>query len=166
MAIIYIGIGSNEGDRLAILKDALLQLKRNLGIFMESSSLYETEPWGFESSQTFYNCVLKFETEHGPQELLNILQYIEKQAGRTKNDTVNQQNRTLDLDLLYYDNQIIEDANLTVPHPKISERNFVLMPLAEINGELIDPVHQKSIQDLLKESNDTNSVNRIDHDFQ
>ena len=84
MAIIYIGIGSNEGDRLSIFKNALLQLKRNLGIFMHSSSIYETEPWGFESSQSFYNAALQFETEHSPQEVLNMLKYIENQAGRKR----------------------------------------------------------------------------------
>ncbi len=165
MAIIYIGIGSNEGDRLSILQAAGLQLKKNLGIFMHSSSIYETEPWGFESSQPFYNAVLQFETEHNPREVLNITKYIENQAGRKRDPETGYQNRTLDLDILYYDDQLIEEADLVVPHPKINERNFVLLPLAEIAPNWKDPVHQLTIQQLLDSSEDTCIVKKLDLDF-
>ena len=165
MAIIFIGIGSNEGDRLTIFQDALLQLKRNLGIFMHASSVYETEPWGFESSQSFYNAALQFETEHSPKEVLNILKYIENQAGRTRINQEGYQNRTLDLDLLYYDDLLINDADLVVPHPRIGERNFVLMPLSEIDAEWIDPVHQLSIQQLIDASTDTSQVEKLKLQF-
>ncbi|MDD2983754.1 MAG: 2-amino-4-hydroxy-6-hydroxymethyldihydropteridine diphosphokinase [Crocinitomicaceae bacterium] len=165
MAIIYIGIGSNEGDRLSIFQDALLQLKRNLGIFMHNSSIYETEPWGFESSASFYNAVLQFETEHGPLEVLNILQFIEKQAGRKRSEEAVYENRTLDLDLLYYDDQQIDEANLIVPHPKISERNFVLLPLAEINPDWIDPKHEKTIQELIEVTEDKSEVKKLNLNF-
>ncbi len=162
MALIYIGIGSNEGNRFAILQEAILQLKRNLGVFLQNSSLYETEPWGFDSNQSFYNGVLKFETEHGPKEVLNILQYIEKQAGRKQKSSAGYEDRTLDLDLLYYDNQLIQEEGLVVPHPKISERNFVLFPMAEIDADFVDPAHQKTIRLLIQESNDTSAVEKID----
>ena len=165
MAIIFIGIGSNEGDRLSIFQHALLQLKRNLGIFMHNSSIYETEPWGIESSQSFYNAALQFETEHSPKEVLNILKYIENQAGRTRINQEGYQNRTLDLDLLYYDDLLINDADLVVPHPRIGERNFLLMPLSEIDGSWKDPFHNKTIQQLLESSSDESTVKKLDLDF-
>jgi 2-amino-4-hydroxy-6-hydroxymethyldihydropteridine diphosphokinase len=165
MAIIYIGIGSNDGDRIAIFQNALLQLKRNMGIFMHNSSIYETEPWGFESNQPFYNAVLQFETEHSPCEVLNILQYIEKQAGRKRSEQAGYENRPLDLDLLYYDDLIIEEPDLIVPHPKISERNFVLLPFAEINPNWMDCKLQKTIQMLIMSSTDTSEVKKLNLDF-
>lgn len=165
MALIFIGIGSNEGDRLSTLQDARLQLKRNLGIFMHSSSIYETEPWGFESNLSFYNAVLQFETEHSPREVLNILKFIENQAGRKRSPEKGYENRTLDLDILYYDDQLINEADLVVPHPKLHERNFVLLPLAEIDANWIDPNHQQPIEQLIKSSKDACEVKKLDLEF-
>ena len=158
-------MGSNEGDRLTILRDALLQLKRNLGIFMHSSSIYETEPWGFESNQSFYNAVLQFETEHSPQVVLNILKFIENQAGRKRIKSTGYEDRTLDLDILYYDDQLINEVDLIVPHPKINERNFVLLPMAEIDSNWFDSRQNKSIQTMIDETQDTSEVKKLDIDF-
>lgn len=165
MAIIFIGMGSNEGDRLTILQEALLQLKRNLGIFMHSSSIYESEPWGFESDQPFYNAVVQFETEHLPQEVMNVLKYIENQAGRTRKSDSNYENRTLDLDLLYYDQEVINEIDLILPHPRIHLRKFVLQPLVEIAPQWVDPIQQKSIVELLAITSDTGNVKKLDHPF-
>lgn len=165
MAIIFIGMGSNEGDRLTILQEALLQLKRNLGIFMHSSSIYESEPWGFESDQPFYNAVVQFETEHLPQEVMNVLKYIENQAGRTRKSDSNYENRTLDLDLLYYDQEVINEIDLIIPHPRIHLRKFVLQPLVEIAPQWVDPIQQKSIVELLAITSDTGNVKKLDHPF-
>ena len=165
MAIIFIGMGSNEGDRLCILQEALLQLKRNLGIFMHGSSIYESEPWGFESDQPFFNTVVQFETEHLPQEVMNVLKYIENQSGRTRTDDSGYENRTLDLDLLYYDQQIINDVDLIIPHPRIHLRNFVLQPLVEIAPQWMDPIQQKSIVELLAITSDAGNVKKLDLQF-
>ena len=160
MAIIFIGLGSNEGNSIQILHDAYLDLKKNVGYLMESSSIYETAPWGFESKNSFLNAVLKFETNHTPEEILNILQYLETKAGRKRNESENYTDRTLDLDLLYYDNLISNQQELVLPHPRISERLFVLKPMVEIDAEWIDVRHQKSVKQLLEETTDSSFLEK------
>ncbi len=160
MAIIFIGLGSNEGNSIQILRDAYLDLKRNVGYLIESSSIYESAPWGFESKNGFLNAVLKFETNHTPAEILNILQYLETKAGRKRNESKNYSDRTLDLDLLYYDYLISENSNLEIPHPRISERLFVLKPMVEIDAEWIDARHKKSLKQLLEETKDNSIIKK------
>lgn len=154
MAIVFIGIGSNEGDSMQILQDALLDLKKNLGIFLKSSSVYETEPIGFESSHFFLNAVLKFETTHLPAEVLNMLLYIENKAGRKRTEGVRHADRTLDLDLLYYDDLLTDEVNLNIPHPRISGRKFVLEPLSEIDPDWFDVRTQQTAREMLIFTND------------
>lgn len=160
MAIIFIGLGSNEGDSFQILSDAYLDLKKNVGYLIVSSSIYETAPWGFESQNSFLNAVLKFETNHTPEEILNILQYLETKAGRKRNDSENYSDRTLDLDLLYYDDLISDREDLEIPHPRISERLFVLKPMVEIDAEWIDVRHNKSMKQLLNDTMDSSSLEK------
>lgn len=160
MAIIFIGLGSNEGNSIQILHDAYLDLKKNVGYLMESSSIYETAPWGFESKNSFLNAVLKFETNHTPEEILNILQYLETKAGRKRNESENYTDRTLDLDLLYYDNIVYDKEELVLPHPRISERLFVLRPMVEIDAEWIDARHQKSMKQLLDDTTDISAIKK------
>lgn len=154
MAIVFIGIGSNEGDSMQILQDALLDLKKNLGIYLKSSSVYETEPIGFDSSNLFLNAVLKFETTHLPAEVLNMLLYIENKAGRKRTEGVRHADRTLDLDLLYYDDLLVDEVNLNIPHPRISERKFVLEPLSEIDPDWFDVRTQQTAREMLIFTND------------
>jgi len=160
MAIIFIGLGSNEGDSIQILRDAYLDLKKNVGYLIESSSIYESAPWGFESKNSFLNAVLKFETNHTPDEILNILQYLETKAGRKRNESENYNDRTLDLDLLYYDKLISDSKDLQIPHPRISERLFVLKPMVEIDAEWIDVRHKKSLNQLLDETTDISTIEK------
>lgn len=160
MAILYVGLGSNEGNKLQILRDAYLDLKKNVGFLIQSSSIYETAPWGFESENSFLNAVLKFETNHTPQEILNILHYLEDKAGRTRLTSGKYNDRTLDLDLLYYDDLLSDEPKMQIPHPKISDRLFVLMPLLEIDPKWIDVRHSKSIEMLLKETKDSSLINK------
>ncbi len=160
MAIIFIGLGSNEGDSFQILSDAYLDLKKNVGYLIASSSIYESSPWGFESENSFLNAVLKFETNHTVEEIMNILQYLESKAGRKRNESENYTDRTLDLDLLYYDNLISDEEELTIPHPRISERLFVLNPMVEIDAEWIDARHNKSIKQLLEETTDSSFIEK------
>lgn len=160
MAIIFIGLGSNEGNSFQILSDAYLDLKKNVGYLIASSSIYETAPWGFESKNSFLNAVLKFETNHTPEEILNILQYLETKAGRKRNESENYTDRTLDLDLLYYDNVLSDKEELVLPHPRISKRLFVLWPMVEIDAEWIDARHQKSMKQLLDETVDISAIKK------
>jgi 2-amino-4-hydroxy-6-hydroxymethyldihydropteridine diphosphokinase len=160
MAIIFIGLGSNEGDSIQILHDAYLDLKKNVGYLIASSSIYETAPWGFESKNTFLNAVLKFETNHTAEEIMNILHYLESRAGRKRNDSENYTDRTLDLDLLYYDDLMSDEEELTIPHPRISERLFVLNPMVEIDAEWIDVRHSKSVKQLLEETTDNSFIEK------
>jgi 2-amino-4-hydroxy-6-hydroxymethyldihydropteridine diphosphokinase len=160
MAIIFIGLGSNEGDSFQILSDAYLDLKKNVGYLIASSSIYESAPWGFESENSFLNAVLKFETNHTAEEIMNILQYLEIKAGRKRNESANYSDRTLDLDLLYYDDLMSEKEELTIPHPRISERLFVLNPMVEIDAEWIDVRHSKSVKQLLNETKDSTFIEK------
>ncbi len=160
MAIIFIGIGSNEGDSFQILSNAYLDLKKNVGYLIAGSSIYESAPWGFESENSFLNAVLKFETNHTAEEIMNILQYLETKAGRKRNKSANYSDRTLDLDLLYYDDLISEKKELTIPHPRISERLFVLNPMVEIDAEWIDIRHGKSVKQLLQETTDSSFIEK------
>lgn len=161
MAIIFIGLGSNEGDRLRILRNAAAQLRKNLGILIASSSVYETEPWGFASEHTFYNAVMKFETEHKPEEVLRILQYLENQAGRTRSDTDHYADRSLDLDLLYYDDLLSDATDLQVPHPRISVRNFVLFPLHETDPDWLDVRTQKTVREMTPGVKDSGKIEKL-----
>lgn len=165
MAIIFIGLGSNEGNRMQILRDALLDLRKNLGIHLKSSSVYETPPWGFESDHSFLNAVVKFETTHLPEEVLNILHYLESKAGRNRIPGKNYVDRTLDLDLLYYDDLIIESEKLILPHPRISSRKFVLVPMNEMDPEWMDAREKKMIRELLPATSDLSEIKLFEESF-
>lgn len=158
MPIIFIGLGSNQGDKIAILESAVSSIKKNLGMFLKASSVYETAPWGFESPHIFFNAVVKLETEHTPTEVLNILNYIETLHGRNRSETDHYTDRTLDLDLLYYDQEIIDNERLTIPHPKISERKFVLVPMYEIDPLWTDVITKKTIKEMLDSTVDNSEI--------
>lgn len=165
MAIVFIGLGSNEGDRLKILRGAALDLKKNLGILLKSSSVYETASWGFESEQPFLNAVMKFETEHQPAEVLNMLHYLEAKAGRQRTENSGYTDRTLDLDLLYYDDLLQDETSIQLPHPRISLRNFVLVPLSEIDPEWIDVRTQKTVREMLDSVEDAGQISVLKNTF-
>ena len=146
----YIAIGSNIGDREANIKKAFDALKKRIQI-VKTSSLYETKPMYIEDQGWFLNCALKVETDLAPKELLKFLKNIEQKLGRK---TVKRNGpRIIDLDILFYGDQILKEDDLQVPHPKIGERPFVLVPLAEIAPNLIHPVNKKTIVDMLSELN-------------
>ena len=166
MAIIFIGLGSNEGDRMCILRDALLELKKNLGIQLNCSSIYETPPLGFESDQPFLNAVVKFETTHLPHEVLNILHYIESKAGRNRLKSERYHDRTLDLDLLYYDDILLHTEQITIPHPRIADRKFVLVPMSEIDPAWMDASKGKRISELLSSTPDPSVITKFQESFE
>ncbi len=131
MVTCYIGIGSNIGDRREYIESAIRELKKTKGVeFRRSSSIYETEPVGRIKQGKFLNGVLEIETELAPKELLERLNAIEKKLGRIR--TVKNGPRTIDLDILYYGEERIAEDGLIVPHPRISEREFVLKGLRQL----------------------------------
>lgn len=134
---VYLGLGSNLGDRADYLQKAIFFLARPTITIEATSSIYETEPWGVEDQPLYWNQVIEIETILQPLELLQICQEIEQQLGRERK--VHWGSRTIDIDLLIYDNIVSKTEELTLPHPYLEERAFVLVPLREIAPNLVLP---------------------------
>ncbi len=150
MAVAYLGIGSNLGDRQAHIQKAVALLREHEHIQVQSvSALIETEPEGGPPQGKFLNGALKINTDLMPNDLLAVLKNVERRCGRTKTE-VNAP-RTLDLDILLYDDVVIVDGKtLSIPHPRMAERSFVLGPLSEIAPEVVHPRLQKTVRELLE----------------
>lgn len=158
---VYISLGSNLGDRQTHLQLALELIHQRIGVVDKISSLYETPAWGFVG-EAFYNACVSVTTLLSANYVLDELLRIEKELGRERNaGAKGYQSRTIDLDILFYDDEIIKTENLNVPHPQIHNRNFVLFPLNEIASNKIHPIFQKSIEELLKNSPDTSKITKI-----
>lgn len=138
MSTLYLSLGTNLGDRRQNLKSALELIGREVGTVVSASDIIETEPWGFESPNPFLNMVVKVETDLKPLEVLDVTQEIERQLGRaTKSVNGEYHDRLIDIDLLLYDDLVMDTPELTIPHPLMYERKFVMEPLAQIAPELI-----------------------------
>lgn len=160
LSTIYIGLGSNLGNKKENIQQALKLLNEMEGIsVIKVSSFYETEPVGYEDQDWFINAVAQIETLLSPQELLKIFKDIEQKLGREQ--SLRWGPRKIDLDILFYDDIIYKTDDLEIPHPRLHERAFVLVPLAEIDKELMHPVYNKSIGDLLSELDTTKKVAKI-----
>jgi 2-amino-4-hydroxy-6-hydroxymethyldihydropteridine diphosphokinase len=136
MPLVYLSLGSNLGDRAAHLQAARTALARRLAL-RQVSRIYETPPWGYADQPSFLNQVVGAETEMGPEALLIYLKYLEAELGRKP--TFRYGPRVIDLDILFYDDLVLETPQLTIPHPRLHERAFVLVPLAEIAPGLRHP---------------------------
>ena len=149
MAIVYLSLGSNKGDRIGYVQQAtsLLGACENISI-IRTSAFYETEPWNMASDTWFVNAVVEIKTTLSPHELLNECRRIETQLGRKPVSESNYEDRTIDIDILFYGNEIIQDADLTIPHKYLHLRAFTLVPLLELIPDFIHPVLHKSIIDL------------------
>jgi len=148
MSKVYIGIGSNLGDRHKNCLRAVELLKESGLSVTKQSPVHETEPWGLTEQPAFFNMAVEIETGLAPTELLGLLKKIEKDMGRE--ETVRWGPRIIDLDILLYDDIVLNTEALIIPHPLMHEREFVLAPLAELAEGLIHPVLKKKIGDLLK----------------
>lgn len=149
----FLGLGSNHGNRLKNLDNAKIGILESIGEIITASSVYETEPWGFKSETQFLNQVVLVKTELTPSGLLGRILMIESQLGRLRGEK-QYASRKIDIDILLYDNSVMEEASVTIPHPLIHKRRFVLVPLCEIAADLIHPVLKKSIKYLLKKCPD------------
>ena len=143
---VYIALGTNLGDRLTNLRKALESMPPDVTILAESH-IYETPPWGYEDQPSFLNMVIKAETVLGPGSLLTYLKRIEAELGREK--SVRWGPRVIDLDILFYDDLVIDTPPLVIPHPRLHERGCVLVPLADVASGLTHPVLGRSIDELL-----------------
>ncbi len=146
-------LGSNQGDRRGIIEEALRRLTV-IGRLRTCSSLYETAPWGFECENTFYNMAAVYSTDLAPEDVLRVCLEVEKELGRRRIGA-GYSSRPIDIDIIFCDDRIIERPDLSVPHPRMTLRNFVLVPLCEIMPGFIHPVTHKSIATLLRECPDT-----------
>jgi 2-amino-4-hydroxy-6-hydroxymethyldihydropteridine diphosphokinase len=159
MAIAYISIGSNLGDREKNCAHAIKLLKENGIVVKKQSSMHETKPWGVKDQPKFINMAIEVETDKKPEELLRVLKEIEKESGRK--ETIKWGPRVIDLDILFYDALILKTPDLEIPHPLLHEREFVLKPLCEIAPDKKHPVSGKTIGELYKEVKGINSFHIV-----
>jgi 2-amino-4-hydroxy-6-hydroxymethyldihydropteridine diphosphokinase len=157
MKRVFLGIGSNLDNRENNLDEAVTKINEFIGKVVASSSVYETEPWGFQSEDEFLNMVVKVETELTPSGLLGRILMIESLLGRLRNEK-QYMSRLIDIDILLYEDLILDETSLKVPHPLMHNRKFVLIPLYEIEPELVHPVLNRTISSLLKSCEDKSQV--------
>ena len=156
--IAYISIGSNLNDRIHNCKIAIDQI-RVFAKVLRHSSFYETEPWGYQDKNLYINSVLKIETRLNPKQLLSNLKLIEKKNGRVKKRTNSiYESRVIDLDILFFDELILNSPELTIPHMHLYDRNYVLIPFNEIDAEFQCPYKKEKIVNLLQTCKDKSKV--------
>ena len=152
MTTVYLSLGTNIGNRNENLTRAIELLSLALGPYTALSSFIETAPWGFESKNGFLNCTVAYETELTPLELLDTTEGIERELGRTTKSTGGKyHDRIIDIDILLYGNETVATERLTIPHPLMHLRDFVLEPLAQIAPDVLHPIIAKSIRELARE---------------
>ena len=157
MSIVYISLGSNLGDRAGNIKKTVEELSADKKLkIREKSAVYETEPVGGSPQDYFLNQVIGIETNLTPHDLLRSLLEIERKLGRKRG--IRWGERLIDLDILLFDDLILKEFDLEIPHPRLFRRKFVLVPLAEINPELYHPVLRKKITDIVKDLKDNKNV--------
>ena len=160
MASVYLILGGNLGDRFCYMEQARVSISERIGAIRKFSSFYETEPWGFSHDQLFLNQVFEVDTKLNPFEMLECINDIELNLGRVRNKD-RYSSRTIDIDILFYDDLVIVTPALTIPHPEMTKRRFVLEPLAEIASEIVHPVLKKTIRQLLLDCEDLCKVYKV-----
>lgn len=154
---LFLITGGNIGDRKKNLETAAALIKERVGKIKKISKIYETEAWGIRDQPAFYNQVLVIESKFSAREILTAILKIEQEMGRKR--TVKNAARIIDIDILFINDDIVNEQNLVIPHPEIGNRRFVLSPLNEIAPQMVHPVLKKTIQQLLSESKDQLKVN-------
>jgi 2-amino-4-hydroxy-6-hydroxymethyldihydropteridine diphosphokinase len=157
---VYLGIGTNLGDREKNLRDSIVKIEKHIGRVLRSSPVYETAPWGFDAENDFLNIVAEVETSLSPDEIMKQILMIESTLGRDR-DQDRYSSRVIDIDILLYDDLVIDQKGLKVPHRLMHERRFVLVPLCEIAPDIIHPVLKKSISSLLTACRDRSKIIKL-----
>ena len=155
----YLLIGGNLGNRKENLEKAIYLIKIECGRIIASSAVYETEAWGKTDQQSFYNQAILIETNFDAHELLTNLLLVEEKMGRKRDEKYGP--RIIDIDILFFNNDIINEKKLTIPHPELHKRMFALIPLYEIAPAFIHPVLNKTIEKLISECADTLAVKKL-----
>ena len=161
MKKIYLGIGSDLGDRMHNLREAVRMIGESAGEVLCSSRIYETDPWGFSSESRFLNMAIEIESIHSPSDLLERILLIEFALGRIRSGK-NYSSRVIDIDILFYGDEIISDGTVEIPHPRLHERRFVLVPMSDIAPGLYHPVRKRTIRELLDDCDDTGMISLYD----
>ena len=153
MAIAYLCLGSNKGDRIGFIQQAVSLLKETAGLsVVTTSSFYETEPWRMVSESWFVNAVVQVNTNLSPQDLLIALQNVEKTLGRVNKSSNNEYyDRCIDIDIIFYNDEVINDMGLVIPHSHFHERAFMMVPMLEIAQDFVHPVFNKTVTKLYDE---------------
>lgn len=156
--ITVLSLGSNVGDRLNYLTLSKTAIRNYIGSIQFSSNIYETEPWGIDNQDSYLNQVVAVQTDRTPNDLLDNIHLIERELGRIRR--VHYGPRTIDIDILYYGERIIDIENLKIPHPHIQKRRFILVPLSEILPQMQHPLLKKTNQELLDVVKDEGKVTK------
>jgi len=157
----YLSLGTNQGNKLENLQNAINLIADKVGAVQKISSVYQTASWGFDSND-FYNICMEVTTYHPPEKIMNILLTIESELGRKRNDSSGYSDRNIDIDILLFEDEIIFSRTLIVPHSKMLERKFVLIPLVEITGTIMHSIEKKQLSICLQNCNDTSEILKTD----
>ncbi len=157
---VYLLTGGNFGDRYSLLDRAKKIIVEKIGEIIKESSIYETAPWGFNSEQDFLNQVFNVSTDLSPKEILNKCFEIENELGRVR-QSEQYSSRTIDVDILFYNDEIIHEQELIIPHEQLHKRRFTMEPLVEISPEYAHPKLNKTLSELLAECKDVSEVRKL-----
>ena len=146
---VILSLGSNQGNRLKNIELCLDLIHQEIGTIIKVSHLYETPAWGFES-EAFYNCALVLHTSYSAEKILKLVLEVEKRLGRIRNENVGYQSRIIDIDLIAFDDEILDLDHLQIPHPLMQNRKFVLLPFQDLNVDWVHPVLKKTISELIQ----------------
>ena len=161
---VFIALGSNEGERFRFLQKAIEEIHLNVGQIKSISNVYETPAWGFEGNK-FLNACISVESRFTAEEILEQLLAIERLMGRERRQGTGYRNRPVDLDIIFFDDEIIASEKLQVPHPEMQNRRFVLLPLCDLAPEMKHPVTKKKLKELLQETEDASEIGRFPEDL-
>ena len=161
----YLSLGSNQGRKLNNLQGAIYEIAKSIGAIHKISSVYKTDSWGFKGDD-FYNICIAVSTYLPPEELLRNILNIETKLGRKREQNNKYTNRKIDIDILLFDDEIVFSKNIIIPHPKMLDRKFVLVPLAEIAGNTLHPIEKKTLNICLNNTIDTSEIHKISSKLQ